>query len=243
MIPILLTGWPLANAFYAFHRSDGVGKFVVLLLAVASIYAWSIIVSKALEVKKSNKVSDQFMRLYRKQPHLLTLYLKKPDLADSPLFCVYEDSCEMLANELGLENEEAFTPEFGVTPTQLTQRQVDAVTGKAGTTQAALMVKLEAYMDWLAVTVSVSPLAGLFGTVWGVMGAFNGMAKAGSSTLSAVAPGVAGALLTTVVGLLVAIPASVAYNILASKIQKLEVRMDNFVQDFEADVRRSYTMK
>ena len=76
--------------------------------------------------------------------------------------------------------------------------------------------------------------------VWGVMDAFGGMAVTGSAMLSAVAPGISSALLTTVVGLLVALPSAIGYNILSDQIRKLSVNMDNFVQEFTADVERHY---
>lgn len=95
-------------------------------------------------------------------------------------------------------------------------------------------------MGLLATAVSSSPMLGLLGTVWGVMDSFVAMAQQGSVNLSAVAPGIAGALLTTVIGLLVAIPSAIGYNLLASRVRTLSVLMDNFADEFMAEVQRHF---
>ena len=98
-------------------------------------------------------------------------------------------------------------------------------------------------MGILATAVSASPLLGLLGTVWGVLDAFGAMAVAGAANLSAVAPGISAALLTTVVGLLVAIPSAIGYNVLTSKIRELAVQMDNFAQEFVAELQRRFVQQ
>ncbi len=90
------------------------------------------------------------------------------------------------------------------------------------------------------VTVSASPLLGLLGTVWGVLDSFTQMALQGVANLSAVAPGIASALLTTVVGLLVAIPSSIGYNMLIAKIRTMAVQMDNYADEFMAQLQRTF---
>jgi len=99
---------------------------------------------------------------------------------------------------------------------------------------------LENNMGILATAVSASPFLGLLGTVWGVMDAFGSMAMTGSAQLSAVAPGIAGALLTTVVGLLVALPSAIGYNMMTNRIRELQVQTDNFSQEFVASVQRTF---
>jgi biopolymer transport protein ExbB/TolQ len=91
--------------------------------------------------------------------------------------------------------------------------------------------------------VSASPFLGLLGTVWGVMEAFGGMAASGSAMLSAVAPGISGALLTTVVGLLVALPSAIGYNLLTNKIRRISVQMDNFAQEFISETQNAYVIE
>ena len=96
---------------------------------------------------------------------------------------------------------------------------------------------IEERIGMLATAVSLAPFLGLFGTVWGVMIAFCGVASAGSANIQALAPGVAGALLTTVAGLVVAIPSLVGYNFLTQMIRKITVSMDNFSESFMARLK------
>ena len=123
----------------------------------------------------------------------------------------------------------------------LTPRQCEGVRAAAERTVADRVLVLENNMGTVATAVSACPFLGLLGTVWGVMDAFGGMATAGSASLSAVAPGVAGALLTTVVGLLVALPSAVGYNMLTTRIRPLSVQLDNFAQEFTGSVQRTLT--
>ena len=123
---------------------------------------------------------------------------------------------------------------------RLGEMQVSAVRNVAERTMADEALMLEDSMGLLATAVTAAPFLGLLGTVWGVMEAFSGMAATGSPMLSAVAPGISGALLTTVVGLLVALPSSIGYNMLSNKIRRFCVEMDNFSQELNQDVERYF---
>ena len=122
----------------------------------------------------------------------------------------------------------------------LTRLQLEAVQNLTQRNVADQALLLENHMGLLATAVSASPFLGLLGTVWGVMEAFGSMAVKGSATLSAVAPGISAALLTTVVGLLVALPSAVGYNLLTNMIRSLTVQTDNFAQEFESSIRRAF---
>ncbi len=100
--------------------------------------------------------------------------------------------------------------------------------------------KLEKNLSLLATAASVSPFLGLLGTVWGLLVAFQEMAIWKSATLSVVAPGIAEALVTTVVGLIVAIPSLVMYNYMASSIKKFETEMEDFASELLADIEKNY---
>ena len=102
---------------------------------------------------------------------------------------------------------------------------------------------LENNLGILGTMAAIAPLVGLLGTVWGVMDAFAGMAASGNAALSAVAPGISGALLTTIVGLLVALPSMIGYNLLSSKIRSLSVQMDNFAQEYISAIQNSYVIE
>ena len=98
--------------------------------------------------------------------------------------------------------------------------------------------KLEAYLPFLAIIASASPFIGLFGTVWGIMGAFEGIAKSGNASLAAVAPGISEALIATAFGLAAAIPAVIGYNTANAKIRSLTASLDGFSMDFLNIVER-----
>ena len=117
-------------------------------------------------------------------------------------------------------------------PIKLSDAQYNAVEAVLESEVSSQIQTLETRIGLLATLVSVSPFCGLFGTVWGVMLAFCGIAAAGKSDFTALAPGVAGALLTTVAGLIVAIPSLVGYNLLTATIRNLTVTMDNFTEEF-----------
>jgi biopolymer transport protein TolQ len=95
-------------------------------------------------------------------------------------------------------------------------------------------------MGLLATAVTAAPFLGLLGTVWGVMDAFKAMAASGTVTLSEVAPGISGALLTTVVGLLVALPSLIGYNLLTNQMKRICLAMDNFAEEFTNDIERAF---
>ena len=118
--------------------------------------------------------------------------------------------------------------------------QINAVRNVAERTMADQALLLENSMGLLATAASTAPFLGLLGTVWGVMEAFGGMAVTGTAMLSAVAPGISGALLTTVVGLLVALPSAVGYNLLSDRLRRMSVEMDNFTQELISDIETQY---
>ncbi len=101
-------------------------------------------------------------------------------------------------------------------------------------------LKLESGLILLAIAVSGAPFLGLLGTVWGVMSAFGGIAQQGTATLAAMAPGVAAALITTVAGLLVAIPAMFGYNWLVHNLRVFTVGLDNFAQEFVSKMESEF---
>ncbi|NCC53049.1 MAG: biopolymer transporter ExbB [Spartobacteria bacterium] len=183
------------------------------------------------------------MAAFRKDRNPLALFLKRHRFPDSPLYQIYEQCCMTLGGELetgGVDTSELFMGAVGATHHRLKPLQVEAVRNVAERTVADQALLLESSMGYLATAVSASPFLGLLGTVWGVMDSFGGMAVSGAATLSAVAPGISGALLTTVVGLLVALPSAIGYNYLTNEIRQMCVQMDNFAQEFSSAVQRSF---
>lgn len=234
----------LANMLFAIKQSNLPGQLIVLILLGWSVVVWTIMVNKGRDLSRAAKSTRRFMTVFRSESDPVALYLRRRKFDDSPIYRVYEKGCLAIGGEL--EDADTGDPDtllmgnLGESSRQLSTRQCDQVRNNVERTVTDEAMMLESNMGALANAVSTCPFLGLLGTVWGVMDAFGGMAVKGSATLSAVAPGIAGALLTTIVGLLVAIPSAIGYNMLTNRIRKLHVQMDNFAQEFMAAVQRHY---
>src|SRR5207253_7405227 len=145
-------------------------------------------------------------------------------------------SCQELAFHLlgSAEVDETFRARLGIAD-KITPAQMNAVRAAMERAVGETALELESQMILLATAVSGAPFLGLLGTVWGVMDTFSGVALAGSANLQAMAPGVSGALITTVTGLLVAIPAMFGYNFLVTSIRSLIVQNDNFAAELSSE--------
>jgi len=235
-IPVL----PMANIWFAFKTSDPSGQVIIYVLIGLSVYAWTIMVSKWGEMKRARVMSEKFVQTYRRDGQPLGLFLQRQRYPESPVYRVYEKACMAVGVELESREGKGDHLALGVSTPRLNQLQLGAIRNAAEREVADQVLELEQKMGTLATAVSCGPLLGLLGTVWGVMNAFSAMAEFGSVNLSAVAPGIAGALLTTVVGLLVALPSAIGYNMLTSQIRTLTVQMDNFADALVADMQREF---
>lgn len=214
MLPLFL-----GTVMSTFSQSTLPGKLIVLILFISSIAAWYVMATKMVQLSRARSGSERFLGAFRQKSNPFSQGQRIPE---SPLNTLYEAGCRAIESA-------------GEQP--LNSHQVESVNAVVDRTMADEALLLEDGMGLLATAVSACPFLGLLGTVWGVMDAFGGMAASGSATLSAVAPGIAGALLTTVVGLLVALPSAIGYNLLTSRIRRLAVQMDNFAQELGTAVQ------
>jgi len=238
-----LAALPVGSIAFALKQSNLAGKAIVVLLFVGSIFAWSVMVTKFREMREARRVSHDFLAAYRKEGHPASLFLKRQKYEASPFYAVYDKACRALGTTLesrGADPGDLFMGAVGSTHHKLGEGQISFVRNVAERTVADQALLLESSMGLLATSATTAPFLGLLGTVWGVMDAFGGMAVTGSAMLSAVAPGISGALLTTVVGLLVALPSAIGYNVLSDRIRRFSVAIDNFSQELTADVERQY---
>lgn len=212
-----------------YHRATLEGKLVIGVLIVFSMFAWSVMTSKALQMRRARKLNSLFREEYRRQKSVTDIHERRVKVDGCPLFSVYEEGCKELMQHL----RTVPPPESGRV---LTLKAMELVKGALERCVAGEALRLEAGLILLAIAVSGAPFLGLLGTVWGVMDAFGGVASgsAGSATLQMMAPGVAGALITTVAGLMVAIPSMFGYNWLVHNLRVLTVEMDNFAQELAA---------
>lgn len=224
------------NPYYPYQQSDSVGKAIVLLLLLFSIFTWTIMIDKGILLYRAKRNSLLFSWFFREKKFPLSLYRKSSEIK-GPISRIYQAGADELLNFYGLPPE--FAEQYGVQipVKKLSAAQIETVRSTLERAVADQIVRIEDKMGLLSTAVSVSPLLGLFGTVWGIMMAFCAMALHGKAEIGAMAPGISGALLTTVVGLIVAIPSLIGYNLLTNAIRQLIVSMDNFVEEFMAKVK------
>ncbi|MFH1222886.1 MAG: protein TolQ [Pseudomonadota bacterium] len=198
-------------------RSDILIKTVMIFLLAFSVISWAIFLSKYFFLKKSEKESEDFYNKFLASGDMDKSYSDAKRYENGYLPAVYiagyDELKELCKNTLEKESLDSV------------QR---AMSAKTDMIAHALNVKV----PFLATIGSSSPFIGLLGTVWGIINAFRGLAIAQNNTISAVAPGIAEALITTAVGLLTAIPAVIFYNHVANKIDKLQQRSNSFIYEF-----------
>ncbi len=226
---------------YAFGESTVEGKLVLLTLFLASIFSWSVMVTKMRVLHFARRQNGRFSGLFHQDRRPLRIYEQGVRFDGSPLYDIYRAGIgELCFQMLGsTEVDETFRARLEaaekISPAQM--RSVQAAMERAVGESA---LKLESQMIILSTVVSGGPFLGLLGTVWGVMDAFSGIAAAGTANLAAMAPGVSGALITTVVGLLVAIPAMFGYNFLVTSVRSMIVQCDNFAAEVSSEIEHRY---
>jgi biopolymer transport protein ExbB/TolQ len=233
LMPTLIAAGGL---LFAFEHATIAGKCVLFVLAIGSIFSWSVMITKMRVVRFSRKQNARFLAVFRQDRQPLRLFEKNAHFNGSPNFNVYRAGCrEMCFHLLGsAEVDETFRARMEDAD-KITPAQMGAVNAAMERAVGETALHLESQMILLATAVSGAPFLGLLGTVWGVMDAFTGVAEAGTASLGAMAPGVSGALITTVTALCVAIPAMFGYNFLVTSIRSLIVEMDNFAAELASD--------
>lgn len=208
------------SPFYSFQQSDGFGRFIVVLLFTVSIYAWYLMVDKWLVFREDSRNCERFLQEINKSSNII----RAKKQADLP--------CSLQSiHKAGLVKLKEIHSHLDATK-NLTAMESEALRATLERNVDNQLSVMEDKMGLLATVVTASPFFGLLGTVWGVMMAFAGMAQQGHADINAIAPGISGALLTTVVGLLVAIPSMIGYNLLLNILKRKTLQMDNFVDNF-----------
>ena len=237
---LLAAGVSSPGVYYAYQNSDSVGKGIVIALIVGSVLTWTVMIDKAMALYRAKRLSARFLYLFEDNRRNLATpsLVREGENNPAPLAVVYTAGVEKLLEFYESAQE---TPVVGgaggIVPVKLSDAQYNAIEAVLESEVSSQIEILETRIGLLATLVSLSPFCGLFGTVWGVMMAFCGIAAAGKADFTALAPGVAGALLTTVAGLMVAIPSLVGYNLLTGIIRSLTVQMDNFTEEFMVKVK------
>lgn len=201
---------------------------VLIVLLFFSLVSWAIIFQKFLLFRKSTAENKKFLSLYWKIEGLIELRKAATRLRLSPVARVYLAAMERLDPTFSLKTEDDFRgmdePERVASLKILERTLKRSVDEQIGS--------LETRISFLATTGNVTPFIGLFGTVLGIISAFQGISRQGTASITAVAPGVSEALLATAAGLLAAIPAVVAYNYYVSRTRNMASEMETFSTEF-----------
>lgn len=193
--------------------TGAVAKFVLLTLLAFSLISWAIILTKWSLLRRARIQSGRFLRAFRRAQRLQDLAAVSDQFRPSPLVGVFEGGYQEYKRQLGANSH---------------LRSLTAVQRGMQIGASEEISRLERNVPWLAITAAVTPFIGLFGTVWGIIDAFQGLGTASGATLRAVAPGISEALITTAAGLASAIPAVIAYNLIGSSIRGFASRGDDF---------------
>src|SRR5512145_247744 len=200
-------------------------KFVLLMLIVFSVVSWAIIFFKFRIFKGIERNQAEFAMMFAEGTSLSGLFDQAEKAPRTPLTEVFRTGYLEL---MRIQRSRSADPPAG-RPGAVPLDNVERAMRKAANEEIALM---ETYLPFLATTGSATPFIGLFGTVWGIMNAFSGIATTGSATLATVAPGIAEALIATAAGLAAAIPSVMAYNFFLNRVRAIATRIDSFSIEF-----------
>ena len=202
--------------------SGPVVQAVLVMLIVLSVITWAITAAKIMQLRKATKSSSEFGDMFWGSRDFDEVQRSCPEYSDSPLSKIFNAGyveLSQLANESQKESPDR----------KIRLHTVESALKRA---ERQALETLQSGTTFLATVATAAPFIGLFGTVWGIMTAFQGLSSAKTATIQAVAPGISEALIATAVGLAAAIPASIAYNFFASSIKKIRISMAGFSEEF-----------
>jgi len=209
-------------------------QFVLLLLIILSVISWAIIAYKWRELRRAEQDSEAFLEVYH-EGSLDAAYEAARDLDRGPLSAVFLEAYGEVNRMARFSGRAALEA--------LTEGNLQALAQKIAWTGSREALRLERGLSFLATTGSAAPFIGLFGTVIGIINAFEEIGQAGTASLAVVAPGIAEALIATAVGLFAAIPATVFYNYFVGELRGLAAAIDLFGNEYEGDLRHMASAK
>ena len=219
---------------FAFEKATTEGKITIGALLILSLFSWTIILTKFYQLARARRVAKRFFAAYGSTRDPLEIQRRGEEFDGAPAYSLYAKGADELEyhlkhNPLQIQGE-----------VRVSAKSFDSVKVTLEEAAASEAMSLEKGMIVLSTAVAGGPFIGLLGTVWGVMETFAGIAKANSASLTAMAPGVAGALIATVIGLLVAIPAMFAYNFMVTTIRAITQELDGFASRYATQIEHKY---
>ena len=221
-------------------RSSPLAKIVLLVLLVFSAASWAIILYKWWQFRRAERQSATFLEVFRKSAKFSEVQAVCRTLADSPLVGLFQAGHAELNAQLRQAAAAGEARPGSAAPRPIL-KSLDAVDRALLRASAVELAKLERYVPFLATTASITPFIGLFGTVWGIMTAFQRIGAVGATSLGVVAPGIAEALIATAAGLFAAIPAVYFYNLFTGRVKHFATEMDDFALEFLNIAERNFT--
>lgn len=205
-------------------RASLIAKLVLLLLLLFSVLSWAIILMKTSSLRRATAQTHGFLNIFRKSARLADVHASCQSYKESPLTTLFLAGYQEIDKQL-----QAGTLKSLQSVHRALQRASISETNR-----------LESGVGWLASTANASPFIGLFGTVVGIIIAFEGLSTSTQATIQAVAPGIAEALIATAAGIGAAVPAAIAYNYLLNRIRVITSEMDEFALEFLNLVERNF---
>jgi biopolymer transport protein TolQ len=221
--PALFVGGDIVDLV---RETGAVAQAVLLTLLAFSLVSWAIILSRWSMLKRARVQSGRFLRAFRRAQRLQDMNSVAEQFRPSPLVGVFQSGFREFERQVGTSG--------GLRNPLAVQRAMQIASSEE-------MSRFERNLPWLAITGAVTPFVGLFGTVWGIIDAFHGLGTSGAATLRAVAPGISEALVTTAAGLVAAIPAVIAYNLIGGSLRDFAARCDDFSLEMLNAVERQPT--
>jgi biopolymer transport protein TolQ len=206
-------------------RASIIAKVVLIILLLFSLASWVIIFSKWMALKKAEQANRSFLSRFRSRSKLSDMLGEAENAKDSPVARIFLAGYEEITGQMGGAGA---------------IRSMDSVNRVLQSATIAEVTRLEQSLGWLATTANASPFIGLFGTVVGIVIAFQGLSAATASSIQSVAPGIAEALIATAAGIAAAVPAAIFYNYLLSNVKALTATMDRFALELLNLIERHY---
>ena len=227
------------TVFEMFLESTFEAKVVFAVLVFMSIVSWAIMISKLLQYRRADSDGEEFLEIFRRSKRFSEVNAAAGRLAGTPMVGLFqagyaEIDAQVKAAQESHKSAGAPAAAFRVKSLEGVERSLR----RAIAVEQAVLVK---GTPFLATTASASPFIGLLGTVWGIMVAFNEIGITGSTSITAVAPGIAEALVNTAAGLFAAIPALVGYNYFAARLRDMRDQMQDFILEFMNLTERNFT--
>lgn len=223
-------------------ESTPVGKAILLALLVLSVVSWGIFFYKWWTYRRASRQTLQFLDIFRRSNRFSEVQAVCPSLVASPLVGLFQAGYAELTAQLRQSTPEAADgPNPRPSPARPTLKSLPAVDRALMRASVVEINRLEHWLSWLATTASISPYIGLFGTVGGIIVAFQKIGQSGSSNIQAVGPGISEALFTTAAGLAAAIPAVLFYNHLTQRTKIFASEMDDFSMEFLSIAERNFS--